>query len=240
MKYAYYPGCSLTGSARKLDKAVRHIFQKAGHELVDIPDWNCCGAFEYGDRKELMGFSEANLRKAKTLFGGPGEAAQKGGDSRAEVLAPCPACYKNLKEANTENRFKLYHPLELLNDAFLASIPAQRDLKGHIFTPYYGCVLMRPQDTAIGDKDAMERIITRLGGEIEGRKIRDRCCGGNQFFINRWATEKLSKTILENAKGAIVVFCPLCHMALTSFSKNQKILYLTDLLLYVMGERRTL
>ena len=90
MKYAYYPGCSLTGSARKLDKAVRHIFQKAGHELVDIPDWNCCGAFEYGDRKELMGFSEANLRKAKTLFGGPGEAAQKRGDVRPEVVAPPP------------------------------------------------------------------------------------------------------------------------------------------------------
>ena len=47
MKYAYYPGCSLTGSARRLDKGVRKIFAKLGHELAEIPDWNCCGAFEY-------------------------------------------------------------------------------------------------------------------------------------------------------------------------------------------------
>jgi heterodisulfide reductase subunit B len=239
MRYAYYPGCSLTGSARKLDKAVRYIFQAAGHELQEIPDWNCCGAFEYGDRRELMGFSEANLRKAQGSTGGPVLAPKKGADRVTDVVAPCPACYRNLKEANTASALRLYHPLELLNDEFLASIPMQRDLKGQVYTPYYGCVLMRPPDTAIVDKEAMERIITRLGGEIEGRKIRDRCCGGNQFFINRWATERLSRIILEQSKGAIVVFCPLCHMALTSFSKDRKILYLTDLLLYAMGQRRT-
>ncbi len=240
MRYAYYPGCSLTGSARKLDKAVRLIFEKAGHELAEIPDWNCCGAFEYGDRKELISFSEANLRKAETVFARPRGGVQHGDDGRPEIVAPCPACYKNLKEANVQNRFRLRHPLELLDDTFLASLPIERDVKGQVFTPYYGCVLMRPEETAIGDKEAMERVIARLGGEIEGEKIRDRCCGGNQFFINRWATEKLSTIILERSKGIIVVFCPLCHMALTSFSTNRKIIYLTDLLLYVMGARRTL
>jgi len=240
MRYAYYPGCSLTGSARKLDKAVRYIFQAAGHELREIPDWNCCGAFEYGDKRELMSFSEANLIKAQGSRGGPAVAPKRGTEPVTDIVAPCPACYRNLKEANTASGLRLYHPLELMNDAFMSSIPKKRDLKGHVFTPYYGCVLMRPPDTAIADKEAMERIITRLGGEIEGEKVRDRCCGGNQFFINRWATEKLSSIILEQSKGDIVLFCPLCHMALTSFSKDRKILYLTDLLLYVMGQRRTL
>ena len=56
MDYGYYPGCSLTGSARKLDKGVRQIFRKLGHRLTEIPDWNCCGALEYGDRKSLCAF----------------------------------------------------------------------------------------------------------------------------------------------------------------------------------------
>ncbi len=91
MRYAYYPGCSLTGTARRLDKGVKRVFAKLGHELAEIPDWNCCGAFEYGDRKDLIEFSKINLEKSKALN------AENGG-----VVAPCPACYKNLKEADQE------------------------------------------------------------------------------------------------------------------------------------------
>ena len=229
MKYAYYPGCSLTGTARRLDKGVKQVFAKLGHELTEIPDWNCCGAFEYGDRKDLVEFSKANLEKGRLLH------EEKGG-----IVAPCPACYKNLKEADEEKRYAIYHPLDLLSGDATASLRIEKDLKGQVFTPYYGCLLMRPDETAIRDKEVMEHFIGRLGGEIEGEKIKAKCCGGNQFFINKWATEKLSKIILDGSRGTIVVFCPLCHMALTSFSKNRKIIYFTDLLLYVAGERKTL
>ncbi|MDP2268533.1 MAG: heterodisulfide reductase-related iron-sulfur binding cluster, partial [Deltaproteobacteria bacterium] len=88
MNYGYYPGCSLTGSARQLDKGLRKVFAKQGHALEEIPDWNCCGAFEYGDRKELTEFSKQNLAKAAGLF--------------SEIVAPCPACYKNLREADEQ------------------------------------------------------------------------------------------------------------------------------------------
>jgi heterodisulfide reductase subunit B2 len=228
MKYAYYPGCSLTGTARRLDKGLKQVFARLGHELAEIPDWNCCGAFEYGDRKDLVEFSRANLEKGRLLQG------ENGG-----IVAPCPACYKNLKEADEEKAYLIYHPLDLLNRDVTASLRIEKDLKGQVFTPYYGCLLMRPDETAIRDKEVMEQFIGRLGGEIEGEKVKAKCCGGNQFFINKWATEKLSKIILDGSKGTIVVFCPLCHMALTSFSKNRKIIYFTDLLLYVLGERKT-
>jgi heterodisulfide reductase subunit B len=229
MRYAYYPGCSLTGSARRLDKGLKKVFAKLGHELAEIPDWNCCGAFEFGDRRSLVELSKTNLEKSKAL-----SAAEAG------VVAPCPACYKNLKEANSGTARAVYHPLELLNGDLAESLKIKKDLKGQIFTPYYGCLLMRPDETAIGDQEVMERFIGQLGGEIEGTKVRAKCCGGNQFFINKWATEKLSHIVLNGSKGAIVVFCPLCHMALTSFSKNRKIIYFTDLLLYVTGDRTAL
>jgi heterodisulfide reductase subunit B2 len=228
MKYGYYPGCSLTGTARRLDKGLKKVFAKLGHELAEIPDWNCCGAFEYGDRKDLVEFSKANLEKARLLH-----------EENEGIVAPCPACYKNLREADEEKTYAIYHPLELLNEDVTASLRIVKELKGQVFTPYYGCLLMRPDETALRDKEVMERFIERLGGEIEGAKVKAKCCGGNQFFINKWATEKLSKIVLDGSKGTIVVFCPLCHMALTSFSKNRRIIYFTDLLLYVTGERKT-
>jgi heterodisulfide reductase subunit B2 len=222
MDYAYYPGCSLTGSARKFDKGVRAVLRKMGHNLKEIPDWNCCGAVEYGDRKELTNLSRENLKKAQR--------------TGAEIIAPCPACYRNLKEANDDQGVTVLNPLELFDKDMLTSVDAKRNLKGKVFTPYYGCVLLRPQDTAIRNKSVMEEVITFFGGEIEGEKIRDRCCGGGQIFVNKRSTEKLSRLIAEQSRGTFVVFCPLCQMALKTFSTGRKVIYLTDLLLYVMGE----
>jgi heterodisulfide reductase subunit B len=224
MNFAYYPGCSLTGSAKKLDKGVRQICSKLGHNLTEISDWNCCGALEYGNRNELLAISGENLRKAHAQ----------------EIIAPCPACYKNLKDADSDNAFTILNPLELLTNEALAGIEAKRDLKGKVFTAYYGCLLLRPEATAIKNKTIMEEVISSFGGEIEGQKVRDRCCGGNQLFVNKWATEKLSKLIIDKSRGTIVVFCPFCHMAMKTFSAGRKVVYVTDLLLYVMGEGNAL
>lgn len=226
MEYEYYPGCSLTGSAKKLDRGVRLICEKLGHSLTEIPDWNCCGALEYGDRNELLSISGENLRKAQGV--------------RKEIVVPCPACYKNLKDADTDRSFNILSPLELLSVENLSQIEQKRDLKGKIFFPYYGCLLMRPEGSAIKNKNIMEDAISAFGGEVNGEKMKDHCCGGNQLFLNKWATEKLSNLILSKSKGTVVVFCPFCHMAMKTFAVDRKVIYLTDLLLYVMGENKSL
>ncbi len=227
MEYAYYPGCSLTGSAKALDRGVKAVCKTLGHHLVEIPEWNCCGAMEYGDKNELMALSRENLVKAE-------------GVAPRQILAPCPACYKNLKDANTEQKFEVLNPLELFSDETFRRLPAKRSLKGMVFTPYYGCVLLRPEGTAIKNKNIMEEMIAFFGGDIAGERVKDRCCGGGQFFANKWSTEKLSTLIIEKSKGTLVVFCPLCHMALTTFTTGPKVIYLTDLALYIMGERKGL
>lgn len=226
MDYGYYPGCSLTGSAHKLDKGLKRVFARQGHTLREIPDWNCCGAFEYGDRKELAAFSKKNLEKAQGHF--------------SQIVAPCPACYKNLKEADEGRDFEITHPLDLFDEAFFSSMKQGRDLKGKVFTPYYGCILLRPRETAIRNTTVMEEAITRFGGDVAGERVKDRCCGGNQVFINKSVTEKLSRLVLERSQGTVVVFCPLCHMAMKTFSGDRKVVYFTDLLLYIMGENSAL
>ena len=115
----------------------------------------------------------------------------------------------------------MLNPLDLFDREAMASLKVRRDLKGKVFTPYYGCVLLRPEETAIRNKYVMEELITFFGGEIAGERIRDRCCGGGQFFANKRATERLSRLILERRRGPSSLFCPLCHMALKTFFEGQ-------------------
>ena len=116
MEYGYYPGCSLTGSARRLDRDVRAIFRKMGHTLKEIPEWNCCGALEYGDRKELVALSAENLKKAEGVC--------------RDIVAPCPACMRNLKEANGDNRFSVLSPLDLFDREAVASLKVGEGSQG--------------------------------------------------------------------------------------------------------------
>ncbi|HEY9753560.1 MAG TPA: heterodisulfide reductase-related iron-sulfur binding cluster [Oculatellaceae cyanobacterium] len=114
MEFGYYPGCSLTGSAKRLDRGVRQICRKLGHTLKTIPDWNCCGAVEYGNRNELLSMSNQNLIKAQSISN--------------QVIVPCPACYKNLKDADTSRSFNIVSPLELLNSEDLLKIEQKENL----------------------------------------------------------------------------------------------------------------
>ena len=44
MIYNYYPGCTLSTKAKKLDRAARRAAEVLGFPLVELPEWQCCGA----------------------------------------------------------------------------------------------------------------------------------------------------------------------------------------------------
>ena len=44
MKYFYYAGCSLEGTAAEYDTSTRAVLRELGAELMEIEDWSCCGA----------------------------------------------------------------------------------------------------------------------------------------------------------------------------------------------------
>ena len=88
-KVAYYPGCALEGSAQAYDKSTRAVGKKLGLELVDVKDWNCCGAMEVKnvDPEIQTYLSSRVLSQAKNE------------DKQDVVMAPCNGCYHNLKKA---------------------------------------------------------------------------------------------------------------------------------------------
>ncbi len=44
MKIAYYPGCVAQESAKELDMATRWVCRALGIELVEFPNFSCCGS----------------------------------------------------------------------------------------------------------------------------------------------------------------------------------------------------
>src|SRR5512145_34267 len=85
MKIGLYPGCSLKGSSREYRESVIAIAQKAGIDLVEVPDWNCCGAT-----------AAHNLNKELSLALPLRILAIAEHENMDELLVPCAACYSRL------------------------------------------------------------------------------------------------------------------------------------------------
>ena len=110
MKYAYYPGCSLEVNSAAYDVSVRAVADLLGVKLMELDDWNCCGATEYFSQDELTACSviARNLALVDSQYD--------------QLVAPCAACYLNLKKTD---RLMAEHP-EMnakINEALAATKP---------------------------------------------------------------------------------------------------------------------
>lgn len=265
MKYAYYPGCSLEKTQRGYDQSVREIFKILGQELIEIEDWNCCGATMYMSVKETVSLAVS----ARNLA-----IAEKMG---LDIVAPCSSCFtvlaktnrilnqipemhQNVNEALSESglsysgKTRVRHPLDILvNDIGIESIihKTKRSLNGLKVAPYYGCQIVRPEK-GFDDREnpvLMDKLFNKCGAEIVYYPMKVRCCGGMLMTTFEDTALKLNKELLECAQkhqaDVIVTTCPLCHMNLEAYQDrineiyNTKlhipILYFTQLLGIVLG-----
>jgi heterodisulfide reductase subunit B len=265
VKYAYYPGCSLEKTQRGYDESVRAVFKELDQELVEIDDWNCCGATVYMSVKETVSLavSARNLALAERM--------------RLEIMAPCSSCFTVLSKTNRilnqvpemyaavnealaeaslsySGRTKVRHPLDILmNDVGIETIlkKVKRNLNGLKIAPYYGCQIVRPDKTFDDKEDPilMDQLFRKCGGEMVYYPMKVRCCGGMLMTTFEETALKLNKDLLEcaavNGADAIVTTCPLCHFNLetyqgkinSTFGTNFSIpiLYFTQLLGIALG-----
>lgn len=224
MKLSYYPGCSLEGTALDYDESVRDICGQLGVELVDIPDWNCCGASSahMTDHEVGMRLPIRNLLLA----------AQLGHD----ILVPCAACFQRLKAADKVLRedpshwdvkeytpgFEIIHISSFLaRTEILAAIKEKvaRDLSDLSIACYYGCLSLRnPRITDVTDyemPETLEGIVAAIGGKAVPWSHRTECCSGSLTMARPDIAEKLVGDIVTAAKRAgakaMVTDCPMCQ-----------------------------
>jgi heterodisulfide reductase subunit B len=265
LKYAYYPGCSLEKTQRGYDESVREVFKALGQELVEIEDWNCCGATVYMSVKETVSLavSARNLALAERMG--------------LDVVAPCSSCFtvlsktnrvlnqipemhKDVNEALAEGglsysgKTRVRHPLDILmNDIGIETIlrRSRRSLNGLKIAPYYGCQIVRPEKGFDDREDPvlLDKMFSKCGGEIVYFPMKVRCCGGMLMTTFEETALKLNKELLacaqQNKADLIVTTCPLCHFNLEGYQDkindlyetkfNMPILYFTQLLGIVLG-----
>ena len=243
MKYAYFPGCSIHASAKEYAMAANAVNKYLDIELVEIPDWNCCGAIDavYAYNPLLsISLSARNLALAENM--------------KMDIVTLCSACFFTLSRANNMLRenldmkgkvdkiindaglkyaggFKIRHYMDILaNDVGFERIRQQVKvpLKGLKVAPYYGCLIVRPTGIQrFDDREnptSMDKVIEALGAQAVFYPDKTRCCGASLVITDEEVMMEMTRSPLLTAKNAqadcIVTPCPMCHFNLDAKQKD--------------------
>ncbi len=265
MKYLYYPGCSLEGTAVEYNISTQAMMHALGVELLELEDWTCCGATSAEAISRTLSYAlpARNLAMAEKM------------DQGCDLMIPCSACYLNLKkvEETTRTDDDLFQKINMVLDAdgvqyqghahvrHLLDVvsrdigpgPIRSRLKksfaGMSIAPYYGCQCLRPY-AVFDDPErprTMEPLIEAVGAQVHEWNMGSRCCGASLINTKPDVGIELVTALLLAAKGAdaVVTVCPMCQMNLEAYQRKASrkagenlemtILYLPQLLGLAMG-----
>ena len=265
MSYAFFPGCSMEGTAHDYQKSTLAVSKALGLELPEIPGWTCCGSTSAHQTDHLLSLA----LPAKNLVAAEGKT----------VAVGCAACYSRLKTANYEiandpqtrksvagvvgkdydGKTEILHLIEILaRDVGMRKIAqaVKKPLKGLKLVTYYGCLLSRPPEvTKFDDPEnptLMDQVLEAAGATILEWPYKTECCGAGYSITDVTIVKKLTREILAMAKAAgadcIATACPLCQMNLDLRQKdtekasgenfNLPVFYFTQLLGLAFGISR--
>lgn len=234
MDIAFYPGCSLHGIAREYGRSARLVCRRLGIRLVDVEDWNCCGATAAHslDRELTLGLSARNLSIVNRM-------------NLDRVVTVCAGCFSRMKGYSHElskseemrewMEKRIGAPLSTLPEVFHLlqvlvetsgikglSDAVSRPLKGLKLAAYYGCLITRPRAVARFDDPeqptSMDRILQAMGADTVRWSHKAECCGGAFAASQTGIVVDLGGQVLEAARqagaDALVVACPMCQVNL--------------------------
>ncbi len=245
----YYPGCTLKTRASHFEASALACARTLGIELVELPDWTCCGTVFSLTNDDLIHHvgPVRNLIRVQEM--------NRDGlvDGEMRLVTLCSMCFNTLKRADlrmrenpgnleTINRFmdteddyeggvEVVHFLELLRDlgAETISNSVKNPLAGLAVAPYYGCMLLRPKEVGIDDPEEptiQNGILAALGADVVYNHYMKLCCGSYQAMHDMHAVAGLVYEILRHARAdgaqAVVTSCPLCAHNLDSGQKEVK------------------
>ena len=235
-KYAFYPGCAAKGASRELYESTIAVSNRLGLDMVELPEFSCCGAGVLEEIKEVLDI----VVNARNLA-----YAEKAG---RDIVTVCSTCLLVLRKAKylLDNDDDLREEVnEILSEAGLEykgtvdvkhfhwvlldefgeeglKEKVTKPLSGLKVYPYYGCHTVRPKEI-IGyepseNPQSLEKLIKAVGATPVSGERRLECCGFHAFWPAPKISMELTGLNLKDAKreeaDCIVTPCPLCHMNL--------------------------
>lgn len=261
MKISYYPGCTLKDRAREMDRCARVSARALGVELVELPEWQCCGAVYPQASDEIA----SRLSAVRALM-----AAED-----KKLMTMCSACYHVLKRTNCDwladenfrakatnymkpevpydGSTRVMHFLEYLRDELGFDELKKKvvnPLKGRKIGAFYGCMILRPgKQLAFDDPEnpqIFEDFIRALGAEPVKYAYRNECCGAYVSLDDKGAAaDQVNRALFSAAvSGAaeLATACPLCQYNLVEHATANRlpVNYFTELLAEALGVREVL
>jgi heterodisulfide reductase subunit B len=253
-EFLYYPGCSMSGTAKGYADSLEAISEPLGIDLREVDDWNCCGASEYFSIGPLRGYALV----ARNLA-----LAQREANGSRTLVAPCSLCYVNLAKTNkyvrtdttlagkvnealsaagltyTPGSVEVRHLFEIvIHDVGADAVREKvvRPLSGLKIAPYLGCLVTRPDPEkrwkAKEHPREFDRLLEALGAEVVDYPLRTDCCGGHLSQISPGMGLEMIRRLLDSAErlGADVLatICPMCQMNIDLYQAEVNRRFKTD------------
>jgi heterodisulfide reductase subunit B len=238
-RFLLFLGCAIPYRVSGYEIATRKVLGKLGVELVEMPEYNCCGLpIDPVNHEMMLVLAARNLCMAE----------QKG----LNIVALCPGCAGTLRKVNkklkenkelrekingylkdTEIEFKgcveAKHLLQLLaEDVGIDKIKraVKKRLIGLQVAEHGGCHVTRPAEGVDFDDPENPQILRELieatGAKYVEYTDRTACCGAPIVGVNDKITLQLAREKLVHVKEAgaqaLITVCPFCHM---TFDTNQ-------------------
>jgi heterodisulfide reductase subunit B len=232
-KYLMFLGCAIPYRVSGYEISARKMLQKLGVELVEMPEFNCCGLpMDPVSHEMMLILAARNLALAE----------QKG----LNILTLCPGCAGTLKKVSKmlkeddALREKVNQHLKEAGLEFKGTVEAKHfmqvliedvglgKVKNAVVRPltmlkvaeHNGCHILRPKEF-IGfddpeDPKTLKTLIEATGATCLDYMDETECCGAPSVGVNDKIALQLARDKLNHIKSvnaqALITICPFCHI----------------------------
>lgn len=243
LKYAYFPGCVAQGACRELYMSTQEMTSALGIELIELKKAACCGSGTFKEDSQLLEdtVNARNIALAEQLqlpllthcstcqgvIGHVDERLKTAQVDNTQYVDQINGLLSEQHCSPYQGSTEVKHLLwALVGDYGLEALTLQvkRKLSGLKCAAFYGCYLLRAQDSLPFDDPvnpaSMENVFLAIGATPVQYQGRTQCCG---WPLASYATKQsfaMAGSRIQDAMAAgadcLVTPCPLCHLNLDS------------------------
>jgi len=233
-KYLLFLGCVIPYRLSSYEISARKVLEKLGVELVEMPEFNCCGfPMDPINHDLMLTLAARNLCLAEK--------------QNLDILTLCNGCFSILNETNKilkedkKLREKINGNLKEIGMEFKGTIKVKHlvhvlaedvgfeKIKDAVKKPltnfhvaqHGGCHIVRPAEYVDHGDDPenptmLKNLIRLTGAECLDYMDETECCGNPIIGVNEAVPFQMAKEKLEHVKAvkaqALITICPFCHM----------------------------
>jgi heterodisulfide reductase subunit B len=232
-RYLMFLGCAIPYRVSAFEISARKILAKLGVELVEMPEFNCCGLpLDPVSHEMMLILAARNLALAE--------------ERGLNIITLCPGCAGTLKKVNKmlkedkALRDEINCHLKEAGLQFKGTVDAKHfmqvlmedigleNIKKSIVRPltmvkvaeHNGCHILRPKEF-IGfddpeDPKMLKALIEATGATCLDYMDETECCGAPSVGVSDKVALQLARDKLNHIKQvnaeALVTICPFCHI----------------------------